>query len=179
MTADISFIPNAAETHADIFAAESSGNTAADRSFAGAGSAHEEQDRALLLLTKVHDRDLLNDTLFDFLQSIMILIENLLRLVKINIFRRLCLPGKAGHKIEIIIKHAGLLRIRALLLQTVQDFLRLGPRRFIHARLFDLLLEFLHIGHVLGMHLVQLILEVFHLFLNGCLAILILIFLFL
>ena len=175
VAADIRLIPHAAEAHTDIFAPECPGDRLTDTGFAGAGRADEQQDGACLLLLEIHDRNLLDDALLDLLQTVMILVQHLLRLIEIHEFWRLRLPGQRRDKIEIVVEHAVLLRLLSLLSEPVQNLLGLLPRRLVHAGLRDLLLELLHVGHILRVHTVKFLLQILHLLADGRLTVLVLI----
>ena len=175
VAADIRLIPHAAEAHTDIFAPECPGDRLTDTGFAGAGRADEQQDGACLLLLEIHDRNLLDDALLDLLQTVMILVQHLLRLIEIHEFWRLRLPGQRRDKIQIVVEHAVLLRLLSLLSEPVQNLLGLLPRRLVHAGLRDLLLELLHVGHILRVHTVKFLLQILHLLADGRLTVLVLI----
>ena len=92
MAADIALVMYAAEADAHIPAAQGAGDTLSDAGLARTGRADKEQDRAGLPLFEVHDGDLLDDAVLDLFQAIMILIQNMARLCKINALGLLLLP---------------------------------------------------------------------------------------
>ena len=171
VTADIRLIMYTAQAHSHVFAAESSCNAFAYAGLACSGCAYEEEYRSRLLFLEIHDRYLLNYAVLYLIQSVMILIKHLAGLVEVYIGSFLFLPGESSHEIEVIIQHTGFRALTALLFQAVKDFLSLFPRGLVHARLRDLLLEFLYISHVLRMHLVKFLLQMLHLTLYSLLTI--------
>ena len=160
VAADIRFIPYAAEGNAHVLPVQRLRDGLADRGLAGTRGTDEDEDGAGLGLPEVHHRDLLDDTLLHLLHAEMILIEDLLGLAEVDGLRRFLLPGKTGHEIEVIVEHAGLGRIRAVVLHTVQDLRRFALRLLVHAGFLDLPLILPGIGYLLRMHLVELVLEI-------------------
>ena len=105
VSANFRFVARAAQTDADIFPVQRPGNALPDGSFAGTRRTYKQKNRAGLFLVQIHDRDLLQDTVFHFFQAIVIFIQNLCSFFQINRLHRLCLPGKASHEIKIIVQH--------------------------------------------------------------------------
>ena len=105
----------------------------------------------------------------------MVLIEDPLRLRQIDVLCFLLLPRQSRHEVEVIIEHAGLRRLLALLLQSREHLAGLPLRGLIHAGFLDFLLEFPHIGDGLRVHVVKLLLQIRHLLLDRGLAVRVLI----
>ena len=119
MSPDLCFIPDTSQTDPDIFSSQSLGDTLADTGFSGAGSSYKEQDRTGLFFVQGHYCKLLDDPLFDFLQSIVVFIQDGLSFFQVNRRHFRSLPGKAGDKIQIIIEQAVFMAFLAFLLHTV------------------------------------------------------------
>ena len=119
VSANLCFVTHTAQTDADILTSQRPCDALPDAGLAGTGSAHEEQDRAGLLPIQLHNCQLLDDSLLHLLQAVVILIQNLLRLHKIHILHGFRLPGKRSHKVQIVIEHAVLMAVLALLLHAV------------------------------------------------------------
>ena len=160
MAADICFITYTTEGNAHVLAVQCLRDGLADRGLAGTRGTDEDEDGAGLGLPEVHHRDLLDDTLLHLLHAEMILIEDLLGLAEVDGLRSFLLPGKTGHEIEVIVEHAGLGGIRAVVLHTVQDLRRFALRLLVHAGFLDLQLILPGIGYLLRVHLVELVLEI-------------------
>ena len=80
VSADLRLVADAAQADADIFPVQRPGNTLADTGFPCTGGAHKQQDGAGLLSVQGHHRDLLDDTLLDLFQAVVLFIQHLLRL---------------------------------------------------------------------------------------------------
>ena len=157
---DIRLIPHTAEAHPDILSIQRLRDSLTDACLAGPGRSDEQEDRSGLHAFQIHDRDLLQDPLFDLVKAVVRLIQNLFSFIKIDRFCLLLLPGKPGDKIKVIVEDSRLHTVRSLLLQPVQDLVRLLPSGLVHARLLDPDLEFADLGHFLRMHLVEFFLQI-------------------
>ena len=171
MSANIRFIMHTAEAHPYIFAAERSRDALSYACFSCARSSYKEKYRAGLLLSEVHHGDLLDYAIFDPRKPVMVFIEYTSRVLKIDIYGFLLLPGQTCDEVEIVIEHAGFSALLTFLFETVEDFVRFLSGGLIHARLFYLLLELTDIRYVLRMHLIEFFLEMFHLALYGLLTV--------
>ena len=103
---DLRLIPDAPQADPHIFPLQCPGYALADAGLSGSGSAHKQKNGTGLFLIQRHHSNLLDDPLFGLFQSKMIFIQNLSGLGQINGNRFFLFPGKAGNKIQIIIKHA-------------------------------------------------------------------------
>ena len=119
MSADIRFVPHAAEADADIFPAKRLGNARADAGLAGTGRADKEQDRAGLLVVQAHHGELLDDAPFNLFQAEMVFVQNLLRFGQRREAHIFLFPGKRGQKVQVIVKHPVFVGVGAFLLETV------------------------------------------------------------
>ena len=175
VAANVRLVMHAAEAHAHILAAQRAGDALADAGLAGARRPHEEQDRAGLLLFQVHHGDLLDDAVLHLGEPVVVLVQDLPRLIQIDARGVLLLPGEAGHKVQIIVEDAGLHTLLALLLQAVQHLFGFPAGGVVHTGLGDLFLELLDVGHVFGVHLIQFLLQMLDLPLDGRLLVALLI----
>ena len=160
MTADIRLIPDAAEADAHIFPAQRPRDALADAGLSRARSSDKNKDRAGLPLPQLHDRKLLQNTLFHLLQREMVRVEDLLRLRKIYALRLRFLPRQRSEEFQIIREQTDLRAVRAFGLQTADDLVRLLPREVVHPGLPDLHLQPADAADLLRVHLIQLLLEI-------------------
>ena len=166
VSADLCLIADTAQADADIFPAEGLCNTLADAGLARAGGADEEQDRTVLFPVQRHDRELLDDTFFDFFKAIVILVKYLFCPFQVDGSELRRFPGEACYKIKIVIEESVLVALFAFLTHAVQHFIRLTPCLFVHSGLLNLFLKFPDVGYILRMHLVQFFLEIVDLLLQ-------------
>ena len=114
-----SLIPDAAKADPDIFSSESPRDALADAGLTRTRRSHKEQDGTGLFLIQSHDSQLLDDTLLYLGKAVMILVQDFLGLLQINRGGGFRLPGKGGDKLQIIVEHAVLMAVLALLLHAV------------------------------------------------------------
>ena len=171
VTADLRLVPDAAQAHPHILAAQCLGDALADAGLAGTRRAHKEKDGAGLLLVQGHDSDLLEDAALGLLQAEVVLVQHGFCCLQVDISGRLLLPDQAGDEVQIVVEHPVLVAFLAALLHAVEHLFRLSPGGVVHAGLPDFLLEFLNVGHILRMELVQLILEEIDLLADGLLPV--------
>ena len=132
-----------------------------------------------MLPVESHNGELLDDAFFDFFQTIVIFIKNLLRPVKIDRGKLRGFPVQAGHKVKVIIQKTVLMAVLAFLLHAVQHFFSFFTGFVIHAGFFNLFLKFPGIGNIFRVKFVQFFLKITDLLLDGCLAIKLLLIIFL
>ena len=101
----------------------------------------------------------------------MILIQDLLRLLQVDLLKLRLLPVQRRHKVKIVIEQTILMAVLALLLHASENLVRLSAGSLIHPRLLDLLLKLPDIGDVFRMHLIQLLLQKTDLFLERVLTV--------
>ena len=80
MAADLRLIVSAAEAHAHKLAPGRFSDALAERRLADAGRADEAQNGALARRVELADREVLKDTALDFVEPVVIVVENLPRL---------------------------------------------------------------------------------------------------
>ena len=171
VTSDLSLIPHAAKGDPHILPSERLRDALADTRLARSGRADEQKDRTGLLLVQAHDRKLLDDPVLDLLEAVMILIQDLMGLLKIDLLKLRLLPVKRSHKVKVVIQQAVLMAVLALLLHAAENLVRLSAGSLIHSRLRDLLLKLPDIGDILRVHLIELLLKEADLLLQSILAV--------
>ena len=128
-------------------------------------------EQAALVIEQIHDSDLLQDPLFHLLETEVILVQDRLRLEKVDVIPLRRFPFQPGQEIKIIVEHAVLGGILAFLLHTAQDLVSLLAGRLVHPALRDLLLEPADIGFILRVHLIQFVLQILHLLFDRLLTV--------
>src|SRR5262245_38789685 len=88
MAADFSLVMNAAQAHADKLSPERARDRFSKRCLADARRSNEAKDRALGILLQFAHGEMFDNTIFDLLQTIVVFIQNLLRLLQIEIVFR-------------------------------------------------------------------------------------------
>src|SRR5262249_35098807 len=83
VTANLCFIVNAAQTHSHKLPAQGSRDGFAERCLADTWRTHEAKDWPLRVLFQFSNGEMLDDAVLDFSKTIMIFIENLLRLFQV------------------------------------------------------------------------------------------------
>ena len=117
--ADLRLITHTAKAHPDILPMQSLCDTLSDTGLPGTRCAHKQKDRAGLAFFQIHHRDLLQHAVFYLFQTVMILIQDLFRLLEIDLGLFFCFPGQTGHEIQIIIEHPVFVAVLTLLLHAV------------------------------------------------------------
>jgi len=102
MAADFGFITHAAQRHLDVMAARGARNRAGERGFADAGRAYQAENGAFELARALLHGEIFEDALFDFLEPVMILVENLLRMIDVTQHTARPFPRNRHHPVEII-----------------------------------------------------------------------------
>ena len=91
---DFRLVAYASKRNADILSSKCLCNALPDACLAGSRRSNEQKNRAGLFPVQAHDRKLLNHTVLDLLQSVVILVQNLLCLFQIDFLRSCFLPVK-------------------------------------------------------------------------------------
>src|SRR5688572_13754965 len=84
MSADLGLVANAAERDAHELPRHRSRNRLAKRGLADAWRAHEAEDGALHVAFELADGEVFDDALFDLVEVVVVLVENLARLDRID-----------------------------------------------------------------------------------------------
>ncbi len=90
-----------AEADPDIFSPKRIRDAPPEARLPGAGRAREEEDRALLLLLELHDREVLDDPLLDLLKAVMVALEYAAGLLDIDALL-LGGPGESEQEVEVV-----------------------------------------------------------------------------
>ena len=142
MAADFRLIAHAAERHAHELAAGRFGDRHAQRSLAHARRSDEAQNRALGILHQLADGEKFKDAFLDFLQAIMIFVQDFFGARDVADFLRPLLPRHGQQPVEIIARDRRFRRHGRHRFQLFQFLDRLVAHILRHARGFDLLLQF-------------------------------------
>ncbi len=159
MSANFGFIAHAAQRQAHVLAVGGSRDRLAQRGLAHPGRAHQAQHGSLELLDALLHGQILEDTLLDLLEAVVVLVEHLVRMRQVVLDPGTLLPGHAHHPVEVGTHHGGFRRTRRHHLELAQLLQGLLPRLLGHARLFD--------GSLVLLGLVGHVLELAHLLLDG------------
>jgi hypothetical protein len=132
------------------------------------GRADEAQDRALQLVGARLHRQVLDDALLDLVETVVLLVEDLLGLGQVLLDLALDAPGDRQQPVEVVAHHGGLGRHRAHLLELLELGQRLVARLLGELGVLDLLLELLDIVALVAV--AQLLLNGLHLLVQIVLA---------
>src|SRR5216684_7398845 len=107
MAADFGFIAHAAERDTNEFAAGGVADGHGERGLAHARRSDEAKDGAFGIFYELADGKEFEDALFDFIEAVMLVVENFLSGFDVaNLFGTL-LPGYGEQPIEIVAAHGG------------------------------------------------------------------------
>ena len=133
MTADFRFITHTAQRNAGKFTLNRLGNTACQACFTYARRSYQTQNRTACAFGQRTYCQILQDTLLNLLQAVVIFIKNVLRLIYIKIILGKFAPGQRKQRIDIGTDYRSLRRHRRHFRQTSQllvDFFRNVLRHF-------------------------------------------------
>ena len=102
MSADFRFVVNATKAHADELAAQRARDGFAQRRLADSRRADEAEDRAFAVLLELADRKVFDDALLDFLQAVVIRVQDPLGFLEIQIVFRRLRPRQRNHPVQIV-----------------------------------------------------------------------------
>src|SRR5438874_391192 len=105
MSADLRFVPDAAQTHPHKFSAERIGNRLAETGLPHARWSDETKNRAVSLRVQLADREIFDQPTFYFFKIVMISIQDLLRLIKIKIVLAQFRPRQLGDRFDVADDH--------------------------------------------------------------------------
>jgi hypothetical protein len=94
VAADLGLVADAAHGDADELAAKGTRDRLAERSLADSGRPDEAEDRSRDVVLQLRDRELLDDALLDLLEVVVVLVEDLSRLVQVEVVLGLVVPGE-------------------------------------------------------------------------------------
>ncbi len=92
MAADLGLVAHAAERHAHELAAGGARDRLAERGLADARRADEAEDRPLQLADQALHRQVLEDALLHLLEPVVVLLEDLLRLLDVELVLGVLVP---------------------------------------------------------------------------------------
>src|SRR5439155_7664298 len=102
VAADLRLVADAAERQPHELAIHRARDRFRQRRLADAGRSGEGEDRRLRLLDERADREELEDALLDFLEAIMIFVEDLLGALQVPALAALLVPGHRDQPVEIV-----------------------------------------------------------------------------
>ena len=166
---DLGLVAHAAKAHAHELAARRAGDRLAERGLADAGRPDQAKDRAFQHVGAVLHREILDDAVLDLLEPVMILVEDLLRLVEVALDLALDAPRDRQQPVEIVAHDGGLGRHRAHLAELLQLAERLLAGFLRQLGLLDLLLD---LGEIVAalLAVAELLLDRLHLLVQVILA---------
>ena len=100
MPADFSFVADSAQAHARELATERICNRLAEAGFTHTWRAKKAKDRPSALRIQFSNSKIFDQSAFDFFEPVMIAIEDLLSLVKIEIVLTHLLPRQIGKRFQ-------------------------------------------------------------------------------
>ncbi len=101
MSANFRFVAHSAETDPDKFSAERVGNRLAETGLADAGRSEKTQDRSVSVRIEFAHRQIFDQPPLHFLEIVMVAIENLLRLIEIEIVLAQFVPRQIGDDLDV------------------------------------------------------------------------------
>ncbi|MNE65263.1 hypothetical protein D3C80_1607300 [compost metagenome] len=101
MTANFSFITHAAQRHTDVFASGCFSYRLPQRGFTHPWRADQAQNRAFELVHTALNREILKNTVFDALQTVMVGIKDFLRLAQVFFNLATRIPRNLNHPFDI------------------------------------------------------------------------------
>ena len=146
MAADLGFVANAAQAHADELAARRLGDRLAERRLADTGRADEAKDRRLQPVDALLHRQVLDDAFLDLLEAVMIGVQDLHRRGEVLADLALLLPRQREQRVDEIADDGGLGRHRRHHLELLELAERLRFRLLRHPGGLDLLFHLVEIG---------------------------------
>ena len=94
MTADLGLVVDAAQADTDELASQRLGDALAQRGLAGSRGAGETEDRTLHVLLELADRQILEDSVLDLLEVVVIVIEHLAGAAEVQTISARLGPGQ-------------------------------------------------------------------------------------
>jgi len=137
-------------------------NRLGERGLADSGRSGEGKDGRLRFLTTRADGEEFEDALLDFLEPVMVFVENLLGALQVAALAALLVPGHRDEPVQIVARDGGLGGHRRHRFQALQLLNGLLLDVLRHLRRFDLLLEIVDLVALLVLT-AQLLLDRLHL----------------
>ena len=136
VTADLGFIPYAAQGDAVAFSADGFADRGRDRGLADTGRSDKADDLSLGFVAQFAHGELFDDTLLDFIETVVIGVELFTHQIEVDVLLCHGVPRQLHDGVYVGLDHAGFVGTDRQAFQT---------RAFLHQRLFDLFGE-LHLG---------------------------------
>jgi len=146
VSADLGLVVDAAEAHPHELAAHRAGDAPAKARLADAGRSDECEDRAADGVRQGAHREVLEDALLDFLQAVMVLVEDLRGGLDVELVVRADVPGQANQPVDVGPDHADFRRGRGDPAHPVDLLDRPGLDLLRHAGRLDLLAKLVDLG---------------------------------
>src|SRR5579872_6453029 len=158
MSANFGFVTHTADGNAHELAAHRARDRLTKAGLADTGRADEAQDWPGQLLAQLADGQILDDTIFDFLEIVVILIEDLARFLDLDVVIARLAPRELDDPIQVRANDAVLGRRLRNFRKPVKLAIRGLLRIFRELRVVDLLAKLVDIG-LLRIGLAQLVLN--------------------
>ena len=108
VTPDLRLVADAAERHADELAAHCPRDGLAEAGLAHAGRTHEAQDQRTQVLRELAHRHVLDDPVLDLGQTVVVLVQDLRRLLDVPVVARGLVPRERDEPVHVGANDAGL-----------------------------------------------------------------------
>ncbi len=117
VTANLGLVVHAAQGYPYIFAPERASDALAKGGFTYSGRAPQAQDGRLHVALELEDRKVFDDTVFHLVQTKVVLVQHLLRMLQVQVVVRQLSPGQVQHELDVRILDAVVRRSRVVFLQ--------------------------------------------------------------
>ena len=144
VSANLRFVPDAAQGHSDKIPVDGSGNRLGNGRFSDSRRSYKAQNRPLQALRELNHCQVFQYPFLDLFQSMMILIENLFRLGKIDVSFLFLMPRKAQDRLDIGSAYRRLGAGRLHLTETLDFFLYFFVYFLVQFELFQLFQPVFH-----------------------------------
>ena len=106
MSSDLRLIVNTTKSHAYVFTSKSPCDRLSKTGLTYARRAIETQNRRLHVTLKLKNCKILDDSFLNLIETIMILVKNLLSILQVKVIIRNLSPRKVQHELDIVILNA-------------------------------------------------------------------------
>ncbi len=107
MTADFRFVTHAAQRHTDVLTSGRFSNRLTQRGFTHPWRPYQTQNWAFKLVNTALNREILKDAVFDALQTVVVGIQDLLRLAQVFFDLAAGVPRNLNHPLDIAANNRG------------------------------------------------------------------------
>src|SRR5437867_1469927 len=151
MTADLRLVPHSAETDPHKLAAQRVRNRLAETRLADTGRAETTEDRAVTLRIELAHGQIFDQPLLYFFQIVMVAIEDLLRLIEIEVVFAQLIPRKIGNDLDVTHNHREFRTGGWNEIEALQFALSLFHHRLRRLRFFEPLAQLLRLFFAAGL----------------------------